>query len=589
MTSFTVRLSPELLARVSQLVETIGLSDIESGTEIRGALFGARQADLVIANIFRVVPFHDSRPARHEHYEKALERLLAVFKADPELTSLELVGSCRICSAQRKELLENDVIFHSRCFQPACNVALMLTPDEQGGVSVELYARWPNNISVRGRYCWGAGSLFRETPFTDPIDIQMHAEEDLLDVDGLPCRALEPADRAGKMPPQIEAPRESPSLAPVSQLSRERLLSTISSLPQKHLRWVAVALCLAIAASAMFFGLQHAKSSTGAVNTSRVIGSVAPGSELGMKVEAQPGDRLLVTWNRENQIVKSAKYAILYIDDGPQHRELDFAPEEITGGSVLYRPASDDVKFHLQILERDDSLVDQTVRVLDGSMAVAMNAKAVTPQTNLDLTPSMSSPEAEHRTSPKTGSADKKPPSADKKPIGSAAEVADKKILPEGASQGAGHTLSKRALSITPPQLPVTTPPVAASMLNALPPAPPAPVISEKSSASSAARSQMGGPLEKRAKPLKRFVPNIKLLSPADLKGVRQVEVDVTIDEAGHVTGARLGDAANNVTTALGDSVTRAAKRWIFAPAMIQGKPVPSEHKILFQFQPQVR
>jgi hypothetical protein len=89
-------------------------------------------------------------------------------------------------------------------------------------------------------------------------------------------------------------------------------------------------------------------------------------AELGMRVEVE-GGHLRVSWNRQTPAMQLMKYAILQIDEGLQHRQLTLAAAQIADGSILYKPASDDVTFHLEIHGDGTSVVSQSVRVVDGS------------------------------------------------------------------------------------------------------------------------------------------------------------------------------------------------------------------------------
>ena len=66
-----------------------------------------------------------------------------------------------------------------------------------------------------------------------------------------------------------------------------------------------------------------------------------------------------------------------------------------------------------------------------------------------------------------------------------------------------------------------------------------------------------------------------------------KVEVEVEINETGRVTNARYieSDSDPHVEGALKDAALYAARQWTFTPAAVRGKPVPSTHKIVFEFQ----
>jgi hypothetical protein len=86
-------------------------------------------------------------------------------------------------------------------------------------------------------------------------------------------------------------------------------------------------------------------------------------------------------------------------------------------------------------------------------------------------------------------------------------------------------------------------------------------------------------------RPLRQVLPNTSLLPPGVLALAGRVEVIVKVDETGHVTEAHAVNGAKKVNPTLVGASLLAAKQWAFAPATINGRPVPSEHSVVFQFQ----
>jgi TonB family protein len=82
---------------------------------------------------------------------------------------------------------------------------------------------------------------------------------------------------------------------------------------------------------------------------------------------------------------------------------------------------------------------------------------------------------------------------------------------------------------------------------------------------------------------VKQAVPDVSSLSPSDVEGVSRVEVQVKINTNGRVTDALITNGSK-LSEALSNAVLNAAKRWTFAPATRGGKPVASDHTIIFQF-----
>ncbi len=87
------------------------------------------------------------------------------------------------------------------------------------------------------------------------------------------------------------------------------------------------------------------------------------------------------------------------------------------------------------------------------------------------------------------------------------------------------------------------------------------------------------------ARPLAEVLP--AHLAPSISGSRPAIEVRVRIDETGHVTEARaLGNVPKN-DGLLAYTAINAAKQWIFEPARLDGKEIPSDHTIGFEFHPE--
>src|SRR5581483_10772050 len=101
-------------------------------------------------------------------------------------------------------------------------------------------------------------------------------------------------------------------------------------------------------------------------NSGSIWRTILPDTGLNLRVEGQ-GDRVLLSWNRRNSVVRSASGAVLHIDDGAQHRDVRLDAAQTANGAVLYRPNSDDVSFRLQVRSQDGKTVAENLRVLDSA------------------------------------------------------------------------------------------------------------------------------------------------------------------------------------------------------------------------------
>lgn len=63
-----------------------------------------------------------------------------------------------------------------------------------------------------------------------------------------------------------------------------------------------------------------------------------------------------------------------------------------------------------------------------------------------------------------------------------------------------------------------------------------------------------------------------------------RIAVAVNIDPYGNVTTAHVLKDEGPGNTALAEIATAAAQKWRFAPATLNGQPVPAEYRIVFAF-----
>jgi hypothetical protein len=98
--------------------------------------------------------------------------------------------------------------------------------------------------------------------------------------------------------------------------------------------------------------------------TPHFLHALIPPPGLGLRVEVQ-GDRLFVNWDRRSPTVRSALDGTLRIQDGNQRRELYLDAAQVAAGSILYKPASGDITFRLEVQSDQGGRTVESVRVLD--------------------------------------------------------------------------------------------------------------------------------------------------------------------------------------------------------------------------------
>lgn len=241
--------------------------------------------------------------------------------------------------------------------------------------------------------------------------------------------------------------------------------------------------------------------------------------DLGVRANLET-DGILVHWNPEIEVLRSAKNGVLNIDDGAQKHATELDPAELAIGSLLYKPISDDVDFRLTVFAGDGSVLSDGVRVLETlGQITTWNAAAATSHRQRPIPPQTSHLSlVVHTTKNATGSATRH--SAQSSGSADRAVIANRETIN----------------SYVPPS------------------------------------------------PAKTVMVNARSFQSSALAGIDRIEVEVDIDKIGRVTGARFLTADGNVSQQLLDAVLAAAKLWTFEPAKIGGRSVPAKHLIVFHF-----
>jgi len=79
------------------------------------------------------------------------------------------------------------------------------------------------------------------------------------------------------------------------------------------------------------------------------------------------GDGILLSWNREMPLVRSAKRGVLQINDGSEEYRTELQPDQLANGSLLYNPSMPEVDFRLTVYDADGSTITDHLPVLNRS------------------------------------------------------------------------------------------------------------------------------------------------------------------------------------------------------------------------------
>ena len=343
----------------------------------------------------------------------------------------------------------------------------------------------------------------------------------------------------------------------------------------------------------------------------RPRGSKAPevtagGPEAGsllLRAERNAG-QLLLSWNREAALVKTASKAVLLISDGDHKEEVELDLGQLRNGSIVYSPITNDVSFRLEVTDaKQGKSLNESVRVLAGRPS-----PTPTPPTGQTAIPRVTAPagEAKPRQEPaQPAPAPAKPEDAVGGNSAGAGETASatpaqppRTMAPIPVAARGAESLTARIsqtanLPLPPPvESQATPPPVRAAETSAAPAVPPPPAAVKEtpkpapqppapgppvvdtpplSATQAPARPEplkVGGNVQE-AKLIRRTTPVYPPLArQARVTGM--VRVEATIGKDGKITRV----AAVSGPPLLRQAATDSVRQWIYQPSLLNGQPV---------------
>ena len=290
-----------------------------------------------------------------------------------------------------------------------------------------------------------------------------------------------------------------------------------------------------------------------------VAAPVAPGS-LDLRVERNAG-QLLLSWNRESEVIKSASKAVLTIVDGPQHENVDLDLAQLRNGTVVYSPATSDVNFRLDVTNtRAELNRSELVRVLGTKpspmpVAGAPDAGKILPGGAEPMTQPGDTSAVAPEVSPI-------PAPVPRKMLALAERLrpAKPEELPEPPALAGGVSLVASALPFTNTRMPAPPSAPAAPIATTPGPAPAAPA--------SNAVPRTGG-IVREAQLVRRVEP----IYPAVARQARitgNVELLATVGPNGKVKKVQVTSGHPLLAQAAADAVAK----WTYSPTLLNGAPV---------------
>jgi len=259
----------------------------------------------------------------------------------------------------------------------------------------------------------------------------------------------------------------------------------------------------------------------------------SPDSGIDLQVVRTENGEISLNWNQYDPNIIRAQGATLNIIDGSRLSKLNLGYAELRSGKVTYSPRSADVEFRLDVKSENGGSITKSVHAL--TSATETLAKNGSP----------------------TGEASGRPLRMNKFTRDKSEKGAPR------AAQGNDDILVEVPLDIGPNP---NDPPKVVLEVTTVVPAAPQP----------AAPDVYTPPFV-----LEEMMPETTRFGQFE-----QVSVQVDIDPSGHVTAASATVNGIESRSAAAAVAVSAAKRWIFHPASLNGKAVPSEYTIVFSFHP---
>jgi periplasmic protein TonB len=292
---------------------------------------------------------------------------------------------------------------------------------------------------------------------------------------------------------------------------------------------------------------------------------------MSLRVERTAGE-LLLSWNRDSDVIRGATHAVLAIVDGERHENVDLDLAQLRNGSIVYSPSSSDIVFQLTVTGKNSAQTQsESVRVLRQRPSPMPDTPAPSPSRPARATSTNGPPPAPPASVDGTGEQARtgevplrqfqtdslaerlRPPRP--------SDLPDAPGLP-GAQ--APQTVSLPGTSAAPVPPPAPAPPPPAPVQQAAPPPPPQP--------------RVGGQV-REAQILTQTSPEYPLAArQARVQG--SVVVSAVVGADGHIKSVK----PLSGPPLLQNPAAAAVRQWVYKPATLNGIPVESETRIELNF-----
>lgn len=378
---------------------------------------------------------------------------------------------------------------------------------------------------------------------------------------------------------KIEAPAK-----PEKQEKKEAAVGAVSlkSTPAPEKSGKPVKLLVAAAgAIALFVGLfvYPGFLRNHAAKPAAVAGSSQDSSPLQLRVERTAGE-LLITWNRDAEVIKNASKAVLSISDGEQHENVEMDLAQLRNGSIVYSPSSIDTSFKMEVIDKTNAkTASESVRVLR------------TRPSPLETQPAPGTPPAPATTKSAAAAETKTPAAAAPAAEEAPAEAPTRLASPSKPFQS--EPLSQRlrpAVNTDMPEAPSVggsgnsfasaIPGVSSTAVAPAPVAPARPPSTPSAAAptSVGSNAKAGGQIQQAVLVYRKEAEYPKIAKQTGAKGV--VTLNATITKDGTVKNVKVVSGHPMLVNAAAEAV----RQWRYKPTLLNGQPVETDTQILVNF-----
>lgn len=315
------------------------------GVEVGGILLGTfgEDGEVRVAD-FEPVSCQHSRGSSYLLSEDELEKFRAVRErwSSADRAGIQAVGFYRSHTREGFGLSDEDLALFDGQFSTPGSVVLLVKPFATRVSTGALFFREEDRMKSDGSYM--------EFPFRRK------------ELGGEAVEATAPAEAEARIEPERPAPSftfggytAAPGVPEAGRPARPRGPGETVRGNSKN-GWFWIPLSFIFLLLGVILGVQVALSISSKLPT-----ALRPPDPYTMHLTASPsGDSVHVRWDRGAPAIQDAPRGVLHIQDGASQQRVDLDALQLQNGSVIYRRATTEVSFRLEVMTRDQVTVTET-------------------------------------------------------------------------------------------------------------------------------------------------------------------------------------------------------------------------------------